>query len=92
MSQVKLKEVYLTGLKQQNHNLEDISLKKEEEKKKLEERYQELINKNVKLTKQVIGQMALQGARDLIWDGIIREANKFRLYLDYIQIIFRPGE
>ena len=32
----------------------------------------------------MIGQLALQGARKLIWDEIIREANKFRLYLDYI--------
>ena len=31
-----------------------------------------------------MGQMALQGARNLIWDEIIREANKFRLYLYYI--------
>ena len=37
MSQVKLEEVDLTRLKQQNQNLEDIYLKKEEEKKKLEE-------------------------------------------------------
>ena len=50
----------------------------------MEERCQELINKNTKLTKQVVGQMALQGARNLIWDEIIREANNFRLYLDYI--------
>ena len=28
--------------------------------------------------------MALQRSRNLIWDEIIREANKFRLYLDYI--------
>ena len=32
MSHVKLKEVELIGLKQQNQNLEDISLKKGEEK------------------------------------------------------------
>ena len=60
MSQVKLKGVELTGLKQQNQNLEEISLKKEEEKKKLEERCQELINQNTKLTKQVVVQMALK--------------------------------
>ena len=59
-------------------------MKKEEDKKKLDERCQELINQNVKLTKQVISQMALQGAMHLIWDEIIREDNKFRLYLDYI--------
>ena len=28
--------------------------------------------------------MALQRSRNLIWDEIIREANNFRLYIDYI--------
>ena len=35
MSKVKLRDVELTGLKQQNKNLEDMASKKEEEKKKL---------------------------------------------------------
>ena len=65
-------------------NLEDMALKKEEEKKMLEERCQELINQNAKLNKQVVGQIALQGARHMIWDEIIKEASKFRLYLDYV--------
>ena len=38
MSQVKLRDVDLTGLKHQNKNLEDIASKNEEEKKKLTER------------------------------------------------------
>ena len=38
MSQVNLRDVELTGLKQQNKNLEDMASKKEEEKKKLTER------------------------------------------------------
>ena len=58
--------------------------KKEEEKKKLAERCQELIDQNDILNKQVIGQMALQGARHMIWDEIIKEASKFILYLDYV--------
>ena len=28
--------------------------------------------------------MALQGARHMIWDEIIKEASRFRLYLDYV--------
>ena len=44
MSQVKLKYVELTGLKQQNKNIEEITLKREKEKKKVEEQCQELIN------------------------------------------------
>ena len=59
-------------------------LKKEEEKKNLEEICQELINQNAKLNKQVVGQMALQGDRHMIWDEIIKEASRFRLYLDYV--------
>ena len=42
------------------------------------------MNQNTKLTKQVVGQMAFQGARNMIWNKIILEANKFRPYLDYI--------
>ena len=42
------------------------------------------MNQNTKLAKQVVGQMAFQGARHMIWDKIILEANKFRPYLDYI--------
>ena len=42
------------------------------------------MNSNTKLTKQVVGQMALQGARHMIWDKIILEANNFRPYLGYI--------
>ena len=61
-----------------------MALKKEQEKKEIEEKYQELINQNTKLTKQVVGQMALQGARHMIWDKIIQEASKFRPYLDFI--------
>ena len=37
MSQVKLRDVEITGLKQQNKNLEDIASKREEERKKLAE-------------------------------------------------------
>ena len=32
----------------------------------------------------MIGGLALQGARHLIWDQIIGEDNKFRPYIDFI--------
>ena len=32
----------------------------------------------------MVGQLALQGAKHMIWDEIIKEANKFRPYLDFI--------
>ena len=74
----------LQGLNQQNKNLEDMALKKEEEKKNLTERCQELLDQNAKLNKQVIGQMALQGCWHMIQDKIISEADKFIPYLDFI--------
>ena len=70
MSQVNLKDGELIELKQQNKNLEETILKREQEKKEVEEKYQELMNHNTKLTKQVFGQMALQGARHMILDKI----------------------
>ena len=52
----------ITGLNNQNTNLEDIASKREEERNKLVERCQEFIEQNTKLNKQVIDQMALQGS------------------------------
>ena len=84
MSQVSLKELEITGLKNQNNNLEDIAGKRELERNKLEDKYKELVDKNNKLTKQVIGQSSLQGEKHLIWDVLIAEATKIRPYLDFI--------
>ena len=84
MSEVKLRDIELRGLKKKNKNLEEMASKIEEEKKKLAERCQELIDQNLKLNKQVIRQMALQGSKHMIQDEIIKEASKFRFYLDYV--------
>ena len=43
-----------------------------------------MTQQNAKLCQQVIGNMALQGARHLIWDQIIAEANKFMPCIDFI--------
>ena len=51
----------------------------------MEEKCQGLIQQNAKLSQQVVGKLALQGARHLIWDQIIIEADKFRPYLDFIE-------
>ena len=53
MSQVSLKELEITGLKNQNKNLEGIGGKRELERKNLEDKSKELVDKNNKLTKQV---------------------------------------
>ena len=44
-----------------------------------------MTQKNAKLSQQVVGKLALQGARNLIWDQIIMEADKFRPHLDIIE-------
>ena len=49
MSQVSLKDLEIVGLKIQNKNLDDATLKKEEEIKALEKKYKELLHKNHKL-------------------------------------------
>ena len=47
MSQVILKELQLTGLKNKNKNLEILALKKEQERKDSESKCQELQTNNV---------------------------------------------
>ena len=74
----------ITVLKNQNKNLEDIATKREQERKTLENKCKELVDKNNKLTKQVIGQSALQGDKHLIWDVLIIEVAKLMSYLDFI--------
>ena len=84
MSQVSLKDMEITGLKNQNKILEDIATKREQERKALENKCKELVDKNNKLTKQVTGQSALQGAKHIIRDVLIAEVAKLKNYLDYI--------
>ena len=58
--------------------------KKEKDRKILEDKCREMIEKNNKLEKQVSGQEALQGVEHLIWDVLIVEVSKLRPYLDFI--------
>ena len=60
-------------------------MKKEEERKALENKNKELLDINEKLVKQLSGQIPMQGARHLIQDMINAEAVKIRPYLNYIQ-------
>ena len=84
MSQVSLKILEITGLKNQNKNLEDIDEKREKERKTLEDKCKELVEKNNKLAKHVTGQAALQGEKNLIRDVLIVEETYIRPYLDFI--------
>ena len=74
----------MVGLKIQNKNLADAALKKEEERKALENKYKELLDKKDKLVKQPTRKFPIQRARHLIWDMIIGEVVKLRPYLNYI--------
>ena len=95
MSQVSMKELKLLGLKNQNKNLESLDLKREQERKAWEAKFQELQSKNNKLMKQVTGQSSVQGEKHIIWDALISEATKLRPYLDYIldkEVIIQLGK
>ena len=79
-----MRDLEIVGLKIQDKNLVDAVLKKEEERKALEKKCKELLDKNEKLVKQLFGQFPMQGARQLIQDTIIAEAVKVIPYLNYI--------
>ena len=84
MSQIGLKDTELTKLKHQIEELEEEKAKEEQGKKEIDKECQELTHQNDKLSKQVVGNMALQGSKHLIWDQIIVEANKFRPFLYFV--------
>ena len=69
----------------------DAILKKEEERKALENKYKKQQDKNDKLVKQLTGQFAIQGARHLIWDMIIAGDFKLIPYLGVEGEILHPG-
>ena len=52
-------DLEIVGLKRKNKNLVDVVLKKEEERKALENKYKELLDKNDKLVKQLSGQFPM---------------------------------
>ena len=53
MCQVSLKDMEINGSKNNNKNLEDIAVKREQEIKTLENICKELVDQNDKLTKQL---------------------------------------
>ena len=77
-------DLEIVGLRNQNKNLENVALKREEERKAWENKCKYLLDKNDKLMKQVTGQLPIQGAKHILWDIIIAEATKIRPYMDYI--------
>ena len=71
ISQVSLIDLEIVGLKNQNKNLENAALKKEEEIKPMENKCKDLLDKNDKLMKQMTVQLLVHGAKHIIWDMII---------------------
>ena len=67
----------------QNLDLMEMANVREDLKKKIEEHCTELERKNSELSKLVSGQETLIGAKHLIWDAIIVEANKVQTYLGF---------
>ena len=63
MSQMSIKYLELTGLKNQIKNLENLALQREQERKTWEAKFQELQTKNDKLMKQVTDQFLVQGKK-----------------------------
>ena len=84
MFQFILRDLEIIGLKNKNKNLENFSLKIDEERKTWERKCKYLTDKNDNLLKQVTRQLPVQGAKNIIWDVLIAEVAKLRPYLDYI--------
>ena len=85
MSHIGLKDTELIKLKQQIEELEKERVKEKQGREKTKQKCQGLIQQNAKLSQQVVGKISLQGARNLIWDQIIIEADKFQPYLDFVE-------
>ena len=66
MSQVSLRDFKIVRLKNQNKNLENVALKKEEERKTMENKYKNLPEKNDILMKKLTGKLLVQGAKHII--------------------------
>ena len=79
MSQFSLIYLDIIGLKNQNKNLENLALKREEERKTWENKCKYLSDKNDKIMKQVTGY-PVEGDNHIIWDVLIAEAALIRLY------------
>ena len=64
--------------------MENAALKKGEERKAMENKYKDLLDKNDKLMKQLTGKFPVQWAKHIIWDMITTEAGNLSPYLNYI--------
>ena len=74
MSNFSLRDLEIVGLKNQNKNLENANLKKEEESKATKNKCKYLLDKNDKLMKQLTRQIPVQVAKHIILDMNIAEA------------------
>ena len=66
MSQVSLRDLEIVGLKNQNKFLENVALKTKEERKAMENKCKDLLDKNDKLVKQSNAKFPMQGTKNTV--------------------------
>ena len=66
-----MRDLEIVVFKNKNKNVENAALKTEKERKSLENKFKDLLDKNYKLMIPLTRKFPLQGARNLIWDMII---------------------
>jgi FtsZ-binding cell division protein ZapB len=84
MSQVILKVGEIKGLKEDIEKLQQEMKTKDERVAQFQKENQALQEKVNKLKTRLRGKGLLQGAKHIIWDSIVAEASKFRVYLNFI--------
>jgi FtsZ-binding cell division protein ZapB len=84
MSQVSLKVGEIKGLKGDIEKLKQEMKTKDERMDQLQKENKSLQERVDKLKTRLRGKGLLQGAKHIIWDSIVVEATKFRVYLNFI--------
>jgi cell division protein FtsB len=84
MSQVILKVGEIKGLKGDIDKLQQEMKTKDERMAQFQKENQALQERVNKLKTRLRGKRLLQGAKHIIWDSIVAEAAKFRVYFNFI--------
>jgi cell division protein FtsB len=84
MSQVSLKTGEIKSLKEVLEKMKQEMKIKDEKMAQLQRENQDLQERVNKLKTRLKGKTLLQGAKHVIWDDIVAEAAKFRVYLNFI--------
>jgi FtsZ-binding cell division protein ZapB len=84
MSQVKLKDVEIEELKQENQKLKQEAAQRSEKSNQIQKEHNCLQEKVSKLKSRIKGKVPLQGAKHLLWDSLAVDITKFRQYLNFV--------